>query len=64
MSKQKTHKGASKRLKVTAKGRLRHKTACAGHLMSHKTGKRKRKLRKPSFVEGAVAARIKRMMGI
>ena len=48
--KQKTHKGASKRFKITATGKIRHKKACSGHLMSTKPGRRKRRLRKSTIL--------------
>ena len=63
MPKQKTHKGISKRVRLTAKGKVRHKSACAGHLMSTKSGSRKRRLRKAAFVKGTVAKSLKRMLG-
>ncbi len=43
MPKQKTHKGLKKRVKVTATGKIKHKKAGAGHLMSKKSGKTQRK---------------------
>ena len=63
MPKVKTHKGISKRIKLTARGKLRHKSAGAGHLMSGKSGRRVRHLRKQSFLTGAVAAHIKSVIG-
>jgi large subunit ribosomal protein L35 len=59
MPKMKTHKGCKKRLKLSAKGKLRHKRPNAGHLMSGKSGDRCRSLRKARTLEGAVAKRIK-----
>jgi large subunit ribosomal protein L35 len=47
MPKQKTHKGLAKRVKVTAKGRIKHHKAGASHLMSVKNAKRRRRIRKP-----------------
>ena len=44
MPKQKTHKGLAKRVKVTASGKIKHKKAGTGHLMSHKSGNRCRSL--------------------
>ncbi len=41
----KTHKGIKRRLKITKKGKIMHRRAGARHLMSSKTGKRKRQLR-------------------
>ena len=44
MPKQKTHKGLSKRVKITAKGKVRHKRTDGGHLMSGKNAKRRRRV--------------------
>lgn len=46
MPKQKTHKGLSKRVKVSARGKVLRKKTFGGHLMSGKSGKRRRKIRK------------------
>lgn len=56
MPKQKTHKGMKKRYKVTAKGKVKHRKAFRGHLLSHKTGKRKRHLRQDGVLTGTDAA--------
>ncbi len=63
MPKMKTHKGLAKRVKVTAKGKVRHKRAGAGHLMSGKSGKRCRSLRQPAVLKGAMSRRIRRALG-
>jgi large subunit ribosomal protein L35 len=44
MPKQKTHKGLAKRVKITATGKVKHHCCGAGHLMSTKNAKRKRKI--------------------
>jgi large subunit ribosomal protein L35 len=44
MPKQKTHKGLSKRVKITATGKVKHHRAGAGHLLSGKNAKRRRRL--------------------
>jgi large subunit ribosomal protein L35 len=64
MPKQKTHKGLAKRFKVTANGKVKYKKSFAGHLMSGKSGSRKRHLRRAAFVGGAVAAHIKSLLGV
>ena len=46
MPKLKTHKGMKKRFKVTATGKVMHKKCGSSHLMSHKSGKQVRRLRK------------------
>jgi len=40
MPKQKTHKGLAKRVKVTARGKIKRYRAGGGHLMGHKSGNR------------------------
>ncbi len=45
MPKLKTNKGLAKRVKVSPNGKIKRKRAFAGHLMSGKTGDRKRKLK-------------------
>ena len=46
MPKLKTHKGMKKRFKVSANGKVSHKRCGSSHLMSHKSGKQVRRLRK------------------
>jgi large subunit ribosomal protein L35 len=48
MPKLKTHKGMKKRFKISAGGKVQHKRCGSSHLMSHKSGKHVRRLRKPS----------------
>ncbi len=59
MPKMKTHKGLKKRVKLTAKGKVKYNPSFAGHLMSHKTGDHRRKLRRPSFMVGRPAVRVR-----
>lgn len=54
MPKMKAHKGLRKRIRVSATGKVKYKPANAGHLMSGKSGNRKRKLRKPAILAGTV----------
>ena len=46
MPKKKTNKAAAKRLRVTATGKLKFKRPGRGHLLTGKSRKRKRALRK------------------
>jgi len=55
MPKQKTHKGLSKRVKVTAAGKVKRKRACGGHLMSGKNAKRRRRTSGSAIMTGATA---------
>ena len=52
MFKQKTHKGIKKRFTVTASGKAKHRKANRGHLLSSKSGKRKRNLRQDGVLTG------------
>ena len=59
MPKMKTHKGAKKRFSVTGKGKVRRLKAYKSHILTKKTSKRKRNLRRPTLV--ATAGDQKRM---
>ncbi|HEV3168492.1 MAG TPA: 50S ribosomal protein L35 [Isosphaeraceae bacterium] len=63
MPKIKTHKGAKKRFRVSANGKVSHKRAGSSHLMSHKSGKQVRRLRKKPFLKiNAEAHRFRRAL--
>ena len=47
MPKMKTHSGAKKRFKLTAKGKVRGRHAYSSHILEKKSPKRKRDFRKP-----------------
>jgi len=53
----KTHKGMKKRFTVSANGKVRHKRCGSSHLMSHKSGKQVRRLRKKSTIDVAAESR-------
>jgi len=55
MPKQKTHKGLSKRVKITATGKVRCKRAGSGHLMSSKNAKRRRRLSSSNIMNRTAA---------
>ncbi|MCS6850075.1 MAG: 50S ribosomal protein L35 [Gemmataceae bacterium] len=63
MPKMKTHKGAKKRFRLTASGKLKRSQAGKKHLNSHKTGKRKRQLRLRIIDNHAVARTYIDLMG-
>ncbi|MHC4741773.1 MAG: large ribosomal subunit protein bL35 [Planctomycetota bacterium] len=63
MGKQKTHKGLSKRVKVTGSGKVRRKRAGAGHLMSTKNAKHRRRVTGSALVTGAAARKAKVQLG-
>ncbi len=63
MPKMKTHKGTKKRFKVSATGKVSHKRCGSSHLMSHKSGKQVRRLRKKSILKiSADAHRMRKAM--
>ena len=63
MPKQKTHKGLAKRVKVTGGGKIKHRRAGAGHLMSSKSGNRRRNLRSSSGMSTAFARKTLAALG-
>ncbi len=50
MPKMKTHKGAAKRFKKTASGKVRRYKAYKSHILTKKTSKRKRRLRRAGLI--------------
>lgn len=64
MPKQKTHKGAAKRFKVTAKGKVLRGHSMHSHILTKKSTKRKRNLRKTTTVAGKFAQTIREMLHI
>jgi large subunit ribosomal protein L35 len=62
MPKLKTHKGAQKRFKVTAKKKIVHSRAYKSHLLAKKSSKRKRLLGKKVEVSRADRTIVKKML--
>ena len=62
MPKLKTNKGAAKRFRFTKKGKIKFGHAFAGHLLSCKSRKRKRRLRKATFVGHTEAHKFRSML--
>lgn len=62
MPKMKTNRGAAKRFKKTASGKIKHKKGYLRHILTKKSGKRKRKLRQAGYVSKADEKRIKRLL--
>ncbi len=50
MPKMKTHKGAKKRFSITGTGRVRRSKAFKSHILTKKSPKRKRNLRRPALL--------------
>lgn len=62
MPKMKSNKGAKKTFKKTASGNFKRKKAYRSHILTSKSRKRKRGLRKPTLVSEADAKRVDRMV--
>ena len=62
MPKMKTHRGAKKRFKVTGGGKVLRHYSMHSHILTKKTTKRKRKLRKSTEVQGKFVGKIKSMI--
>ena len=60
MPKMKTNRAAAKRFKETASGRLKRGKAYRSHILTKKTRKRKRNLRKSDLVSKADEKKTKR----
>ncbi len=63
MPKLKTHKGLAKRVRVSPNGKIKRRKAFAGHLMSGKTGNRKRTLKRTSLVAKGFIRPLLRALG-
>ncbi|MGE5847832.1 MAG: 50S ribosomal protein L35 [Ignavibacteria bacterium] len=62
MPKMKTKSGAGKTFRKTASGKYKRKSAYKSHILSPKSRKRKRKLRRATLVSEADSKRVKRMI--
>jgi len=62
MPKLKTHKGASKRFKVTATGKIKRSKAFGSHLLTKKSSKRRRNLKQSTLVVKSEFKKMKEML--
>ncbi len=62
MPKMKSNSGAKKRFKVTATGKIKRKKAFTSHILTKKSQKRKRNLRKKTLVDQTDVPRIKQLI--
>jgi len=62
MPKLKTHTGAKKRFKLTAKGKIKRSKAYKSHLLTGKSSKRTRGLRKTTLVSDSEYDKMKRLL--
>ena len=63
MPKMKTNRGAAKRFRSTGKGGFKRGQSHCNHILTKKSPKRKRKLRKSILVAKADLKRVKRLLG-
>ena len=61
--KMKTHRGAAKRFRKTASGRVRRRCAYHSHILTKKSAKRRRRLRSGAWVFKGEAKMIARIIG-
>jgi large subunit ribosomal protein L35 len=62
MPKLKTHRGAAKRFTLTATGKVKRSKAFSSHILTKKTTKKKRILRRSAIVDSANHKEIKRLV--
>ena len=62
MPKMKTNRGAAKRLRKTATGKIRRRRANKSHILTKKSRGRKRRLRQATLVSKADERRARRML--
>ncbi len=58
----KTNRGAHKRFKVTGTGKIKHHKAYGSHLLTGKSKKRKRSLRKAALVDKRDVKNMRRLL--
>jgi large subunit ribosomal protein L35 len=63
MAKQKTHRGAAKRFRLTRSGKLMHRRANKAHMLQKKSGSRKRRLERTGEIK-AEKRSILRLLGL
>ena len=62
MPKMKTHKGAAKRFSLTGTGKVKRNKAFKSHILTKKSSKRKRRLRRSDLVSRGQEKTIKRLL--
>ncbi len=62
MPKMKTHRGAAKRFQKTGTGKIKRKKAYRGHLLTGKSSKRARRLRKGGLIADVDCGRINKLL--
>jgi large subunit ribosomal protein L35 len=63
MPKQKTHRGAAKRFRITGTGKIRRRKAFRSHLLETKSTRRTRRLGRGAEVTGGDKKHVERLLG-
>ena len=63
MPKMKTHSGAKKRFKLTAKGKVRARHAFTSHILEKKSPAKKRHLGNPAILSEPDTKTVKKLLG-
>ena len=63
MPKQKTHRGAAKRFRITGTGKVRRRKAYRSHLLEKKSSRRTRRLGRGAVVTGGDKQHVERLLG-
>ena len=63
MPKMKSHSGAKKRFKLTAKGKVKGRHAFTSHILEKKSPKRKRRLGNDAVLSAHDTPRVKKLLG-
>lgn len=62
MPKMKTHRGAAKRFSLTKSGKVKRGKAYKSHILTKKSAKRKRNLRKGTYISAAEEKNIRQLI--
>ena len=62
MPKMKTHRGAAKRFRITGTGKLKRARAFRSHILTKKSSKTKRHLRKTAYVSSTQEKIMKKLL--
>jgi len=61
-NKMKSHRGACKRMKLTGSGKIKRNKAYKSHILTKKTTKRKRNLRKATMTDATNVKNMKKIL--
>ena len=64
MPKMKTRRGAAKRFKLTASGRIKRNKANHRHMLIRRSKTVKRKMKKSGLIAGSDRQKVRRMLGV